>query len=139
MTQINKRDRFVTIAIGVIVTVLVCALGAGWVWWRQANPSIAAPAFTVIGPIVSSTEKYSVSARIALQTGGDNAEWVKKNNTVLRGILEAALQSLEPRQVHATDGLLAVQTQLLSAIEQQLNTDKIEQLLLTDFILQSDT
>lgn len=121
-----------------MIGALLCAFVASWLWWRAAHPSTSAPDYALIGPITVSAEAFSVSTQIALKTVGADADWIKKNNPALRKIVETTLLSLEPQRVHMPGGLLAVQAQLLGAIQQQLKINTIEQLLLTDFVLQSD-
>ena len=134
-----QRDRFVTIAISAMIIVLLCAFVGTWLWWRQNHPATISPAYATLAPLIVSTDAYSVSARIALQSGSEDAQWVKQNDAALRRVLASTLLTLDPRQVHAPGGLMALQSLLLDAIHRQLSTDKVEQLLLTDFILQTDT
>ncbi len=122
-----------------MIVVLLCAFLATWFWWRQQHPSTSSPEYATLGPLIVSTDAYSVSTRIALQSGGADAEWVKKNDAALKRVVQSALSTLNPQQVHAPGGLVALQSHLLKAIHQQLSTDKVEQLLFIDFILQTDT
>ena len=134
----TRRDRFVTVTISVMIALLLCAFAASWLWWRHTHPATIVPDYAMLGPLVVTTEAYSVSTRIALQSGEADAEWVKQHDAALRKILESTLMTLQPQQVHAPGGLAALQGQLLEAIHRQLSTNKVEQLLLTDFILQTD-
>lgn len=134
-----RRDRFVTVAISTMIIVLMGAFLATWFWWQQNHPERITPDYAALAPLTVSTDAYSVSARIALQSDRADVEWIKKNDAALRRVLLAALMTLEPQQVHAQGGLAVLQSHLLKTIHEQLSTDKIEQLLLTDFILQNDT
>ena len=138
MASSNRRDRFVFIAISAIVGVLLCAFVGTWFWWRQSHPASVVLDYAMIGPLVVSTDAYSVSTRLALQSDSADAAWIKQHDAVLRRTLESALMSLDPQQVRAPGGLAALQLRLLETIHRQLATEKIEQLLLTDFILQTD-
>lgn len=134
-----RRDRFVSVAISAMVVVLLCAFAATWFWWQQRHPATITPEYAALGPLIVSTDAYSVSARIALQSGNADAEWFKKNDAALKRVLQSALMTLNPQQVHAPGGLVTLQSLLLKTIHDQLSTDKVDQLLLTDFILQTDT
>lgn len=128
-----------TVAISAMIIVLMGAFIATWFWWRQNHPALITPDYVALGPLIVSTDTYSVSARIALQSDSADAEWVKQNDAALRRVLQAALMTLDPQQVHSPGGLAALQARLLKTIHEQLSTDKVELLLLTDFILQTDT
>ena len=138
MASSNRRDRFVLIATCAMIGVLLCAFSASWLWWRQTHPAPIVLDYAMIGPLVVSTDAYSVSARLALQSDNADAAWVKQHEAAMRRVLESVLMSLEPQQVRAPGGLAELQVHLLEAIHRQLATDKVEQLLLTDFILQTD-
>lgn len=134
----TRRDRFITVTISVMIALLLCAFAASWMWWRHTHPASIVPDYVMLGPLVVTTEAYSVSAHIALQSGDADVEWVRQHDAALRKVLTSTLMTLQPQQVHAPGGLAALQRQLLEAIHRQLSTNKIEQLLLTDFILQTD-
>lgn len=138
MASSIRRDRFVLIATAAMIGILLCAFVASWLWWRQAHPARVVLDYALIGPLVVNTEAYSLSTRLALQSDNADAAWIKQHDTALRRVLQSALMSLEPQQVRAPGGLAALQLQLLDVIHRQLATDKIEQLLLIDFILQTD-
>ena len=128
-----------TIAISAMIIVLVGAFLATWFWWQQNHPASNQPEYAALAPLTVSTDAYSVSARIALQFGSADTQWIKKNDAALRRVLQTALMTLDPQQVHGPGGLAALQVHLLKTIHEQLSTDKIDQLLFTDFILQTDT
>ena len=138
MAQSPKRDRFVTTTTVVVVSVLLLAF-AGLSWYWRAAPSVGpGQGYAIVGPLTISTDKYSVAARIAVQTSKVNADWAAANQAALRKVVETKFAALDPQQVHAPGGLSSLQQQLKDAANQALHTDKIEQVLLTDFILQTD-
>ena len=137
MAHTPKRDRFVTHTTLAVVSLLLLAFaGFAWYWRGVQRPDMAAR-YAIVGPLTISTEGYSTSARVAVQTSTADAEWAIANQAALRRAIETTLTALDPQQVHAPGGLQALQRQLTDAANQALHTDKVKQMLLTDFILQT--
>ena len=138
MAQTPRRDRFVTNTTIAVVGLLLLAFAAfGW-YWRGMQPADVAVRYAIVGPLTISTDGYSVAARLAVQTSKANADWANTNRPALRRIIETTLTAVDPQQIHAPGALQSLQRQLKDAANQALHTDKVEQILLTDFILQTD-
>lgn len=137
MAKPTERDKFVTVTASVIVIALLILLTALWFFVYRENPVEASVNFAIIGPIVSGADGYSVSTRVAVQTSKENAEWAEKNRAAVQRVIESTLIDLDPAQVHAVGGLLQLQQRLQETIKRELHTDKVEQILLTDFLLQT--
>lgn len=132
------RDKFVTNAtIGVVLALVTAFAIFGW-RWRPARPPDRAFGYAIVGPLRVSTDAYSVAARIAVQTSKSDAAWADVNRAALQKIIESRLAAVDPTQVRAPGGLLQLQRTLKDAANRDLKTDKVEQILLTDFVLQTD-
>ena len=138
MSKLASRDRFVTTTTIVIVALLLLSFGAFGLYWQGLQRVDDSVSYAIVGPLTISTENYSMAARVAVQTSKDNADWARKNQAALRRIIETELAAVNPQQVHAPGGLLMLQRILKEAAMRDLRTDKVEQMLFTDFILQTD-
>ena len=133
-----KRDRFVTIVTSLTVVVLLGIFGAIGMWWHGGPGNNIRIDYAIIGPLIISNDNYSLAARIAFQTSKENAGWAKKNQPSLRKVAETTLSGIDPKKVNAPGGLAKLQDLLKNSANQQLNTDKVEQVLFIDFLLQTD-
>lgn len=138
MPKPAPRDQFVTTTTIVIVALLLLSFGVFGLYWQGLRHVDESVSYAIVGPLTISTEAYSMAARVAVQTSKDNADWARKNQAALRRIIEIELAAVNPQKVHAPGGLLMLQHILKEAAIRDLRTDKIEQMLFTDFILQTD-
>lgn len=138
MAKPVTRDKFVTNTTIAMVLVLVIAFALfGW-YWQQARSNDGAFGYAIVGPLTISAPDYSVAARVAIQTRKSDAAWALANRAALQKIIESQLAAVDPVRVRAPGGLLQLQRNLKDAANRDLKTDKIEQILLTDFLLQTD-
>ena len=138
MSKPAARDRFVTVTTTLIVTLLLTILATLWYFTQRAPAGPAPSHFAIIGPITLSTSEFSLTAGVAVQTNAENAEWAEKNRQALRRSVEATLNAVTPDEIHAAEGLIRLQHTLQDAIKRDLGADKVEQVLLTDFLIQTD-
>ena len=131
------RDNFVTTTTTVIVALLLAVFAAIW-FLLDDHRTDNQRSYTDVGPLLISTENYSVKARIAVQTRKEDAAWAAQNQAALRRIVEAELSLIVPEKIHAPGGLAELQRSLKEATNRGLSTHKVEQILLTDFLLQTD-
>ncbi|MFT5588482.1 MAG: flagellar basal body-associated protein FliL [Bradyrhizobium sp.] len=137
MAKPKSRDKFTLIATGLIIFLLVASFAAVWFYGNERGKTSLRQNYTVVGPLIVRTDEYSVGTRMALETSAENAEWASKNQPAIRAVIETTLRSLDARQVHLPGGLAALQVALTAAVNKGMKTDKVEQILLTDFLLQT--
>ena len=140
MASPAPRDKFVTTSTLVIVTLLLAMAGAIALYWngtRHRAPE-ADSAYATVGPLTVGTQAYSVRAQLAVQTRRDDAQWARQHQSELARVVEGALSTLDPQQVHRPDGLASLERSLRATLNLALHTDKIERIWLTDFLLQTD-
>jgi flagellar basal body-associated protein FliL len=137
MAKPKTRDKFTLVMIGLIIFLLVASFAAIWFYRHEQTRTPLRQSYTMIGPMVVSTEEYSVGANMALETSAENAEWAKKNQPAIRAVIEKTLGLLDAQQVHLPGGVAAVQVALTEAVNKSMKTDKVEQIFLTDFLLQT--
>ncbi len=137
MAKPKSRDRFTLIAIGLIIFLLLASFAAVWFYRHEQAKTAIRQNYTMVGPLVVSTDEYSVGTSMALETSAENAEWASKNQPAIRAVIETTLRSLDAQQVHLPGGLAALQVALTEAVNKGMKTDKVEQILLTDFLLQT--
>ncbi|MDY7573167.1 flagellar basal body-associated FliL family protein [Actimicrobium sp. CCI2.3] len=137
MATPKSRDKVTLIAIGLIIFFLVASFAAVWFYRHEQARIVLRQNYTVVGPMVVSTDEYSVGTTMALETSAENAGWASKNQPAIRAVIETTLRSLDAQQVHLPGGLAALQVALTAAVNREMKTDKVEQILLTDFLLQT--
>jgi len=123
----------------VLVALLVVAIGfvAAWFYFKPA--AVTSPfSYTEFGPIVVRTSQYSLKTKLSLQTSNDNLQWANANRIKMKAVLENTMAGLDFDQVRSAGGIAYVEKTLRDAANQQFQTQNVERILLTDFIIQSN-
>lgn len=132
------NDNTIAYAIG---TTLFC-LVLGFVLFLprlNASHKIAPTvAYASFGPMVIHVSGYAFSATMAVQTGAADAKWAAQNKKALGQILQATLTKADPRNLRGRNGLLSLQDELTVAANAAFNTEKVQSVLFTDFLLETD-
>ncbi|MEC5215279.1 flagellar basal body-associated protein FliL [Actimicrobium sp. GrIS 1.19] len=132
-----NNDMFVIVTIAVILTALLGIFGATWYFRSYVPEQKTLQAFTLIEPLVISTDTYSLAAKIAIQTNRSNQQWATENKPAILTTIKGILDGLEPAGVHAPGGLATLQTVLKDAVNKRFKTTNVEQVLFMDFLLQT--
>ena len=138
MAKVVKKDRSIAITAGVSLLVLVIGFGLTWLYLQYANTVRPDVAYAAFGPLRVDAPAYSIAARLALQTSPGDAAWAKKNHKQLELVFKEALNNADPERIRAPNGLVALQKSLAEASNAALKTTKVQQILFTDFIMQSN-
>ncbi len=138
MATAIKKDNTVAIAACFGLFTLVVGFGLAALYFKNANKVRPDVAYATFAPVVIHSQDYSIAASFVLQTTPANAAWVEKNKKELDTILKSALNSVDPSSVLSPDGLQTLQTTLASTTNSVFKTEKVQQILFTDFVLQSN-
>ncbi|MFT5962042.1 MAG: flagellar basal body-associated protein FliL [Burkholderiaceae bacterium] len=133
----KSRDKFTLVTTGLVILLLVASFAAVWFYRQNQLKTDLRQNYTLVGRMVVSTDEYSVGTDMALETSAENAEWASRNQPAIRAAIETTLRSLDAQQVRLPGGLAALQVALTAAVNKSMKTDKVEQILLTDFLLQT--
>ncbi|NDP59374.1 MAG: flagellar basal body-associated FliL family protein [Oxalobacteraceae bacterium] len=137
MAKSDSRDKFTLVTAALVILLLVATFAAIWFYRQDRLKTEVRQNYTMVGPLVVSTDEYSVGTRMALETSSGDAKWASQNQPAIRAVIESTLRSLDAEQVHMPGGLAALQVALTDAVNKSLKTDKVERILLTDFLLQT--
>jgi hypothetical protein len=140
-TLVKKKGNDTRIAYyaGIAVACLVLGFLIGWGYFKTLQPRTGADvAFAIIGPLNISTQGYSFSATLALQTRSDDADWAKKNMPALSDALHQALFNSDPKIMRTPAGLVTLQSALARTLNGGADQPRVQQVLFTDLTLQSD-
>lgn len=123
----------------VLVALLVVAIGFAAAWFYFKPATVTSPfSYTEFGPIVVRTSQYSLKTKLSLQTSNDNLQWANANRIKMKAVLENTMAGLDFDQVRSAGGIAYVEKTLRDAANQQFQTQNVEGILLTDFIIQSN-
>ena len=116
------------------------AAGFAIAWFFQQHRDQAAlaelqNAYTPPVPVIMQTGKHSVAAKLVIGTTQADIDWAQKNRKALEQVFRATLAESDMKHVLAPGGLLGLQDRLREAGNAALQTDKLREVLLTDFLV----
>lgn len=117
---------------------MVVAFAIAWFFQQhrdQAGLAQLQNAYTQPVPIITQTGKHSVAAKFTISTSQADIDWVQENRKALEQVFQATLADADMKQVLAPGGLLGLQERFREAGNAALQTDKLREVLLTDFLV----
>lgn len=138
MAKTTKKESSIVLTASLAIAALAVAFALTWLYLQYADKNRPEVAYAPFKPVVVRAQEYSIAASFVLQTSHADASWVSKNQKELETVLKSALNDADPKGIRAPNGLQALQVALKDAGNKALKTDKIQQFLFTDFIIQSN-
>lgn len=133
----RQIDTNVVILGGAFAVVLVGFLSI-WLYFSYSARPLSPSTYASFGPVVVRNSEFSIKATVAVQTSNEDAKWLANNKMSLDFALQNALTNLQADRLREPESIKYVQTALRDAANQALNTHNIEEVLLTDFIVQAE-
>ncbi len=136
MAKARQVDTNVIIIGGALAIVLIGLLSV-WLYFSYSARPVSPSTYASFGPVVVRSSEFSIKATIAVQTRKEDADWLNSHKKELNFALQAALANVDSKRLREPEGVSYVQTILRDAANTALNTRNIEEVLLTDFIVQA--
>lgn len=122
------------------VVLIACALlaigfAAAWLYLQHAERQRLSSSYTALKRVAISRDGHSIAATIAIKTSDADRRWATQSRPALEAAFQQALLHVEPQQALAPGGLQAFQQGLDEALNRALATDKVQQVVITDFLV----
>ena len=114
---------------------LVLGFGAAWAYLAYSERQQLSSAYTSLKPVAISHSGHSMAATIAIKTSGSDARWAAQHRLGLEGALQETLLGVDPKRALAPGGLRELQQTLQAQLNARLQTDKVQEVLITDFLV----
>jgi flagellar basal body-associated protein FliL len=129
----NRLAYILSIALFLIVMAFLLVWAQIQLPKRTYQPDIA---YTEFNALRVHNHGYAMLANFSVQTAGSNAGWVRRHEKEIREVLRHAFANAEPEKLRNPEGMTALQGMLRDAVNAVYPDAHIENVLLTDFILQ---
>lgn len=133
----SQIDTNVVIIGGAFAIVLIGILSV-WLYLSYSAKPVSPSTYASFGPVVVRSSDFAIKATMAVQTRNEDASWLASNKKELDFALQTALANVDPLRLRDPQSVTYVQTTLRDAANKALNTRNIEEVLLTDFIVQAE-
>lgn len=135
MTKRHARDHLILKAIGVTLVVLAVGFGLAWFYLQHAERLSREITYLALPSIAISRDGHSISAGIAIRTSATDADWAKKNKSILEQTMKSALLEVDPVKVREPGGLKKLQETLRESSNARLQTTRVQEVVVTDFLV----
>ncbi|MNK04601.1 Flagellar basal body-associated protein FliL [compost metagenome] len=134
----QSGNSLLAIIVGMLAVMIAIAAGIAFAWYYlEADKKHVPPiAYSSFDPIVVRSSGFAIKTTIVLQTAPEEAAWVQGNKAALTVALQTALASADLERVKTPDGVAYVQGLLRDAANKALQTRSVQEVLLTDYVLQ---
>lgn len=137
MAKARQSDNF-TVSILIAVTCAVLCMAIAWMYFDYKQRTASYIAYSNFGPLVVRGSDFSIRATVAVQTRNEDISWVENNEKAVNFALQAALAAADPKRVRTPEGVTYVQEMLRDAVNASLGTQNVQDILLTDFVVQTN-
>jgi flagellar basal body-associated protein FliL len=135
MSSKKNRDNIVLYTVASASLVLFAGFGGAWFYLKHMDKLRSQAFFSKPAPVVTIAGDHSVAATFAVRTTGADATWVQANSHALEQIVKSALTEADMNTVRTPQGLRALQGSLRDAVNAALQTTKVQEVLITDFLV----
>ncbi|HYD94777.1 MAG TPA: flagellar basal body-associated FliL family protein [Noviherbaspirillum sp.] len=135
MQKKPAQDRKLSSIVGIVLVVLAAGFAIGWFYLRHEDRQATQINYLRLPEVAISRDGHSIRASFAFRTSAADADWVARNRPALEQVMKQVLLAVDPVQVRAPDGLREFQGQLRDATNGALQSSRIQEVLVTDFLV----
>jgi flagellar basal body-associated protein FliL len=134
----KQRDNFILYTVGGALALVLVGFVLGWFYFKRSAHMQPQVAYVSFGPIVVRASNYSIRTSLAVQTSSTQESWVEDNKQRLEYAMQTALSDIDEQRARQVDGIAYLQNTLREKLNHDLSTGNVQEVLLTDFIIQSN-
>lgn len=129
------RDQ--SLLVTVCVTAVLLCIGFAGAWFYQQHKTRLRTQVFFSRPVsvTTGTRTHSVAASFVIRTRRTEAGWADDNRHAMEQVVQSTLASADLDAVLRPGGLSSFQSSLRNTLNTALHTDKVEEVLLTDFLV----
>ena len=121
--------------VAAVVVILVVGFGSAWLYMQHKEKLNRDITYLKLPSVAISRDGHSISATFAVRTSAADAKWASKNKAALEQVMMQALLSADPVQARTPGGLQALQDKVRETGNATLQSDRIQEVLVTDFLV----
>lgn len=133
-----RHNPWLVRTVGIVVVVLTIGFVLAWFYMQHRDRLAKDIHYVSLPPVAISRDGHSMSATFVIKTSAADAEWAAANKQALQQMAQRILMELDPQQVlgeHARNGLQTLQNTLRTAGNETLQTTRVQEMLLTEFLV----
>lgn len=133
-----KQDRFTLYAVAVVIVALLTISFAVYYSRSQESTSVSLK-YIVLPQIVVNIDGQIARAQVTIQVDDADTEWLQANKKALSDSFANKFLTLNLEDLRSPQGMADAQIELKELLNRDLNTDKVEAVLITELVIQEQT
>jgi flagellar basal body-associated protein FliL len=130
-----KQDRFTLYAVAVVIIALL-AISSGVYFSRLGERNSAGLSYVVLPQIIVNVDGLVARVQATIQVDDADQDWLQDNKKTLSDSFSKKFLALNLEELRSAQGIANAQIELKELLNRDLNTDKVEAVLLTDLVIQ---
>lgn len=135
MAKKAAREKNLRNVVAIVVAVLAVGFGGAWLYMQHKEKQDREITYLKLPPVAISRDGHSMRASFAIRTSAADAAWASKNKVMLEQVMQKALLEADPVAARAPGGLLALQEKVREVGNATLQSQRIQEVLVTDFLV----
>lgn len=135
MAKKAARDKNLRNVIAIVVAILAVGFGGAWLYMQHKDKQEREIAYLKLPTVAISRDGHSMRASFAIRTSAADAAWAAKNKAMLEQVMQKALLDADPAAARAPGGLQALQVKVREVANTTLQSQRIQEVLVTDFLV----
>lgn len=134
--QINFNDDTIYITIITIILIVCIFIGLMFGSAYYQKPIMNATTFLSVERISIANDQYNIVTSISVTGSDKGVEWMKENKKTLKPIFESVLTTAKLDHMNNVEKILYLSDKIKTEANKQLPNAHIDNILLTDFMVQ---
>ena len=135
MAKKAAREKNLRNIIAIVVAVLAVGFGSAWLYMQHKERQTREITYLKLSSVAISRDGHSMRATFAIRTSVADAAWASKNKSTLEQVMQRALLEADPVAARAPGGLTALQEKVREVSNATLQSQRIQEVLVTDFLV----
>ncbi|OWW22654.1 hypothetical protein [Noviherbaspirillum denitrificans] len=135
MAKQAAREKNLPLIIAIAIAVLAVGFGGAWLYMQHKEKLERQITYLKLPPVAISHDGFSMRATFAIRTSAADAEWATKNKSTLEQVMKKALLDADPVAAREPGGLQALQEKVRQVGNAALQSQRIQEVLVTDFLV----
>lgn len=131
---VRERALWKTIAVPAIALVIGFALTWFYLQWKE--PLHNQTMYSKPQQVAVAVNGYTMRLSFAVRT--TDIDWTRNNGAALEAVMAEALQTVQPQQLTSAPSMQAFQEKVRADANVKLKTDRVQEVLVTDFLYASE-
>lgn len=132
--QKPARERPVWRMVFIASIVLAVGFGAAWFYLQRLDRLQKQTAYSKPVEVAAAVKNQTMRLSFAVRVTGADTDWVSQNGAAIESVMKEAMMAARPQELATPEGMKHFQDAVRATANARLNTDKVREVVVTDFL-----